>query len=92
MQAMHERVLAQKHQQEAERHNTGERACPGWIWRLTWTRDRAEKAGYVVESTVCPLCQTAQDSVFHRVWECTHPEAKEARDGIAPEWLQKKGS
>jgi len=104
-----------RHQQEAERHNTGERACPGWIWRLTrpgnktqsidaqakyliraaacdalWTRDRAEKAGYVVESTVCPLCQTAQDSVFHRVWECTHPEAKEARDGIAPEWLQKK--
>ena len=34
-----------------------------------WTMDRLRGAGYQVELE-CPMCKTALDSIFHRLWQC----------------------
>ncbi len=53
------------------------------------THDEAASLGYVVNN-VCPLCGAASDTVFHRVWLCTHPEVVAARNKHAPRWLQEE--
>ena len=35
-------------------------ACSG-----CWTRAKLSKAGYLVESTLCPLCGEAEDTELH---------------------------
>lgn len=44
-----------------------------------WTRKRLALVGYVVTAR-CPLCDNAEDTIFHRLYECE--AANEARDKI----------
>ncbi len=53
------------------------------------TFNRAAELGYAVED-VCPLCGMAGDTLRHRIWRCTHPDAVRARNIFAPEWLQRE--
>ncbi len=46
------------------------------------TRKELCRMGYDV-SPLCPMCQKCEDSVFHRAWECDHPEVAEARSRVA---------
>ncbi len=50
------------------------------------TRSKAAERGYLVDD-VCPLCGARGDSIFHRVWECCHPEVEAARRKSAPDWM-----
>ena len=45
----------------------------------TWTQDRAIRAGHAVEDPVCPLCGSQADSLPHRVFDCKHVDAVDAR-------------
>ncbi len=54
-----------------------------------WTYSRAAAGGYIVDD-VCPLCGCVGDTIHHRVWECCHPAARDARNAVAPDWLQKE--
>ena len=38
-----------------------------------WTRQRADEAGYELDSTLCPLCLHAADTLWHRLYECASP-------------------
>ena len=51
-----------------------------------WTRDRSAAAGHKT-STSCPLCLVCQDSLRHRVWQCQHPQAVQARKLHSPQWF-----
>ena len=42
-----------------------------WLCSAVWTRTRAAKYGYIVEDTRCPRCLLAQDTVEHRLWQCS---------------------
>ncbi len=53
------------------------------------TFQRAARLGYLVEDR-CPLCGAAGDSIRHRIWRCTHPDAVAARCSVAPAWLQRE--
>ncbi len=53
------------------------------------TFNRAASLGYLVADK-CPLCGAQGDTVRHRIWRCRHPKAVEARDSVAPQWLQKE--
>ncbi len=53
------------------------------------TFSRAARGGYLVRD-LCPLCKQASDTVRHRVWHCTHPDAVAAREEVAPLWLRKE--
>ncbi len=50
------------------------------------TYSRAVALGYMVQD-ICPMCGCAGDTIRHRVWECQHPDAVEARRRAAPDWL-----
>ena len=52
-----------------------------------WTREEQHHAGYAVPDLLCPLCQQAPDSIFHRCWSCQHPSVKAAREKVAEPWL-----
>ena len=41
----------------------------------TWTTERAASAGYKVDSMLCPLCNLAEDTLYHRIFCCTAAEA-----------------
>ena len=45
-----------------------------------WTRARADEAGYIVDSLICPLCQLANDTLWHRLYQCTAPQVVAIRD------------
>ncbi len=47
------------------------------------TYSRAARAGYIVQDC-CPLCGQRGDTIRHRIWLCTHPDAVAARDAVAP--------
>ena len=49
-----------------------------------WTRTRAAKAGYVVDSTLCAMCGLHEDTVHLNAWHCQHPDAVAARAKAAP--------
>ncbi len=53
------------------------------------TYSRAARSGYLVRD-LCPLCKRASDTVRHRVWHCTHPDAVAAREAVAPQWLRRE--
>ena len=57
MQAMHEKALAAKHQEGEQRHCTGERACAGWITRLTRPGNRVQsidaQAKFLIRAAAC---------------------------------------
>ncbi len=53
------------------------------------TYSRAADLGYAVDD-ICPLCGMAGDTLRHRIWRCTHPDAVRARCQHAPEWLQRE--
>jgi len=53
-----------------------------------WTLVDAQAAGYLVDSTYCPLCGCHPDTLFGRVWVCSHPSVIEARDLHAPKDVQ----
>ena len=47
-----------------------------------WTKDRLANAGYDVPDPYCQLCGSsteARDTLFHRLWGCTHPTPAAAR-------------
>ncbi len=50
------------------------------------TRSKAAERGYLIDD-ICPLCGARGDSVFHRVWECCHPDVEAARRKFAPRWM-----
>ena len=44
-----------------------------------WTAKRLNEAG-LIDSPLCPLCNCGlEDTIFHRAWECQHPDVVEAR-------------
>ena len=43
-----------------------------------WTCSDLARYGYPV-SPLCPLCGLEPDTLKHRIWQCTHPGAREAR-------------
>ena len=45
-----------------------------------WTLVDAQAAGYLVDSTSCPLCGCHPDTLFGRVWVCSHPSVVEVRN------------
>ncbi len=53
------------------------------------THNKAARAGYLVEDK-CPLCGRHSDTVFNRTWLCTHKDAVEARNRVAPRWTQRE--
>ncbi len=53
------------------------------------TRSRAARGGYLIEDK-CPLCGLHSDTVFNRTWICTHRDAVDARNHVAPRWLQQE--
>ncbi len=50
------------------------------------TRSKAVERGYLIDD-ICPMCGQRGDSIFHRVWECSHAAVAEARRKAAPQWL-----
>ena len=48
---------------------------------MIWTNHDLEKAGYIVDGLCC-LCKAAPDTLRHRLWQCQHPDAVEARKAI----------
>jgi len=52
-----------------------------------WCRDVLRARGYEC-TTCCPLCGEAEDSLFHRAWQCQHHSAVDARNQVCPRWLQ----
>ena len=48
-----------------------------------WTRTRLQQAGYVVDSLLCDLCGLEPDTLDHRMYRCTAPEAVQARTKAA---------
>ena len=50
-----------------------------------WSKTRLLEAGYIVEDLSCQMCGIANDTIHHRLWECTHPKASEARRECAKE-------
>ena len=40
-------------------------ACDGF-----WTKTRLRDAGYVLPDTLCDVCRGAEDTLFHRLFEC----------------------
>ncbi len=51
------------------------------------TYSKAAAAGYLVDDA-CPLCGRRGDTMVHRIWQCQHPTAVEARNAAVPRWLQ----
>ena len=51
--------------------------------RALYCRDELIKMGYL-SSDLCPLCGTEKDSLYHRVWKCSHVDASAARQAAAP--------
>ena len=44
-----------------------------------WPGKRLAEAG-LIDSEACPLCDCGKDdTIFHRAWECQHPDVVEAR-------------
>ena len=60
-----------------------------WACGAVWTRTRAADAGFAI-SKRCELCNKADDTVWHRLWECTAPQVVEARKQAAPWWATTK--
>ena len=53
-----------------------------------WTQTRLDDAGYDVD-TKCQKCGLAEDTIHHRVWQCTHPPIAAIRKSVAkPELIQ----
>ncbi len=50
------------------------------------TYHKAAQGGYLVEDR-CPLCGQKGDTIWHRVWECCHPQVADARRAAVPAWL-----
>ena len=51
-----------------------------------WPKDRLITAGYDVDP-LCELCRADPDTMFHRIWDCQKPDAKSAREAVAPQRL-----
>ena len=51
-----------------------------------WPKDRLIAAGYDVDP-LCELCRADPDTMFHRIWACQNPDAKSAREAVAPQRL-----
>ena len=51
------------------------------------TAQKLSKIGYAIDP-VCPLCKEAQDSVFHRAWECPSglAESTNRKKSAKPHW------
>jgi len=47
-----------------------------------WTGDRAAEAGYDCQGMLCPLCNLAEDSLKHRITQCSAPEAVKVRSSF----------
>jgi len=70
--------LATKKRSLKEKAVVGAAGC-----NALWTRTRVKKAGYILESTKCELCEKEEDTIHHRLYMCTHPKALEARQAVA---------
>ncbi len=55
------------------------------------TQDRAQRAGYIVPN-ICSKCGHGPDTAFHRVWKCQAADVVEARNSVAPQWLQREAA
>eukprot|EP00973_Karenia_brevis_P063529 8828756-Karenia_brevis.AAC.1 len=65
-------------------HKAGLRvACANGLW----TNARLAQAGYEVDG-MCSLCHEAEDTLFHRWWQCQAPEACAARNSLATDMLK----
>ena len=57
----------------------GKHAVTAVVTHSLWTRTRLHEAGYVVPDTRCELCGLQEDTLFHRLWECSHPQVVAGR-------------
>ena len=72
---------------KSRKYTAVEQGCMrAWFCNSIWTRARADAAGFDI-SPLCPLCGQADDTVWHRLWECTAPQCVSARSEAVPWWL-----
>ena len=45
-----------------------------FLVNAVWTKHRLSMAGYAVPDTCCPDCQGQEDTMFHRLFECSRTE------------------
>lgn len=51
-----------------------------------WCKDRLAEAGYTLDNTLCDLCGEAEDSLHHRLWECTNQQVTIARGATVKQY------
>ncbi len=74
-----------KHDRRIDAH--GKAAYSSVLCGAVMTYRRAANGGYLVADR-CPLCGAEGDTIMHRIWACNHHCARQARDAVAPAWLQ----
>eukprot|EP00975_Prorocentrum_lima_P060615 12716283-Prorocentrum_lima.AAC.1 len=44
----------------------------------TWTRRRQLQCGYEIDNALCVLCKEKEDTLWHRLAECSHAKVRAA--------------
>jgi hypothetical protein len=73
----------------AEAGRIGRGAARAFACNAVWTRDRLVRVGGLLLDSTCPLCETGPDTMWHRLWLCSHHEVVEHRNGLPAGLVQR---
>jgi hypothetical protein len=60
----------------------GRGAARAFACNAVWTRDRLVRVGGLLLDSTCPLCGDGNDTMWHRLWLCSHPQVVEHRSDL----------
>jgi hypothetical protein len=68
--------------ESAKAGRIGRGVARAFACNAVWTRERLVRVGGLLLDPTCPLCSSGPDTMWHRLWQCSHPSVVDCRNAL----------